>query len=179
MAMKNSFQVSSVSTTRAGVCHPFAPVEKLHLPTSKCLNTSNLLLSSPSSSFPPSLRSRCQKSRIVCKAREAVNTVQVATDASWDTIIGGETPVLVEFWAPWCGPCKMIAPVIEELAQEYAGKIACYKVNTDDCPNIATKYGIRSIPTVLFFKKGEKKESVIGAVPKTTLSSSIEKYVDV
>lgn len=104
--------------------------------------------------------------------------VQVATDASWDTVIGSDTPVLVEFWAPWCGPCKMIAPVVEELAKEYAGKIACYKVNTDDCPNIATKYGIRSIPTVLFFKKGEKKESVIGAVPKTTLSNSIDKYID-
>jgi thioredoxin 1 len=104
--------------------------------------------------------------------------VQVATDASWDTVIGSDTPVLVEFWAPWCGPCKMIAPVVEELAKEYAGKIACYKVNTDDCPNIATKYGIRSIPTVLFFKKGEKKESVIGAMPKTTLSNSIDKYID-
>ncbi|KAL9357600.1 hypothetical protein Peur_050853 [Populus x canadensis] len=179
MAMKNCFQVSSVSTTtRAGVCHPFAPVEKLQLPTCKGPNTSNLSLSSPSSSFPRSLRSRCQKSRVVCKAREAIDAVQVATDASWDTVIGSDTPVLVEFWAPWCGPCKMIAPVVEELAKEYAGKIACYKVNTDDCPNIATKYGIRSIPTVLFFKKGEKKESVIGAVPKTTLSNSIDKYID-
>jgi thioredoxin 1 len=70
--MKNCFQVSSVSTTRAGVCYPFAPVEKLQLPTSKGLNTSSLLLSSPSSSFPPSLRSRCRESRIVCQAREAV-----------------------------------------------------------------------------------------------------------
>ncbi|KAG5246004.1 hypothetical protein OIU77_019733 [Salix suchowensis] len=178
MAMKNCFQVSSVSTTRAGVCPPFSPVEKLQLPACKGLNTSNLSLSSPSSSFPRSLRSRTQESRIVCKAREAVDAVQVATDASWDTVIGSDTPVLVEFWAPWCGPCKMIAPVVEELAKEYAGKIACYKVNTDDCPDIATKYGIRSIPTVLFFKKGEKKESVIGAVPKTTLSNSIDKYIE-
>lgn len=73
----------------------------------------------------------------------------------------------------------MIAPVIEELAKEYAGKILCLKLNTDDCPNIATQYGIRSIPTVLFFKNGEKKESVIGAVPKSTLSATVEKYVEV
>lgn len=71
----------------------------------------------------------------------------------------------------------MIAPVVDELAKEYAGKIACYKVNTDDCPNIASQYGIRSIPTVLFFKDGQKKESVIGAVPKSTLSATIDKYI--
>lgn len=73
----------------------------------------------------------------------------------------------------------MIAPAIDELAKEYAGKIACFKLNTDDCPNIATEYGIRSIATVLLFKNGEKKESVIGAVPKSTLSVAVDKYVDV
>lgn len=71
----------------------------------------------------------------------------------------------------------MIAPIIDELAKEYAGKVVCYKLNTDDCPTIASQYGIRSIPTVLFFKDGEKKESVIGAVPKSTLSATIEKYL--
>lgn len=103
----------------------------------------------------------------------------MVTDSSWSNlVIASENPVLVEFWAPWCGPCRMIAPVIDELAKEYAGKIACYKLNTDDCPTIATQYGIRSIPTVLFFKNGEKKESVIGAVPKSTLSATVEKYLD-
>lgn len=108
------------------------------------------------------------------------HTVQVVTDSSWNSLVlSSESPVLVDFWAPWCGPCRMIAPVIDELAKEYAGKIVCCKLNTDDCPNIATQYGIRSIPTVLLFNRGEKKESVIGAVPKSTLTATIEKYLDV
>lgn len=105
--------------------------------------------------------------------------VGAVTDSSWnELVLASDTPVLVDFWAPWCGPCRMIAPIIDELAKEYAGKISCYKLNTDENPNIATKYGIRSIPTVLFFKNGEKKESVIGAVPKSTLSTTVEKYID-
>ncbi|KAH1099688.1 hypothetical protein GYH30_035042 [Glycine max] len=77
------------------------------------------------------------------------------------------------------GRTLSLQPVIDELAKEYSGKIACFKLNTDDYPNIATEYGIRSISTVLFFKNGEKKESVVGAVPKSTLSATVEKYVDV
>ncbi|KAF2296601.1 hypothetical protein GH714_000618 [Hevea brasiliensis] len=141
MAMKNCFQVSTTVCTSARAGVVFAPVEKLHLPTScKGLNLSNLSLSSSSSFFAHSLtlRGRSQKSRIFCKAREALDEVQVVTDSSWDNlVIARETPVLVEFWAPWCGPCRMIAPVIDELAKEYAGKIACFKVNTDESPNIA------------------------------------------
>ncbi|CAK7327622.1 unnamed protein product [Dovyalis caffra] len=123
--------------------------------------------------------------RIVCEAQEtAVEGIEVivqvpaVTDATWKSLVlESESPVLVEFWAPWCGPCRMIHPVIDELAKQYAGKLKCYKVNTDDCSSIATQYGIRSIPTVIIFKNGEKKEAIIGAVPKTTLTTSIEKFL--
>src|SRR3954454_1605662 len=78
------------------------------------------------------------------------------TDANFDAeVIKSETPVLVDFWAPWCGPCRMVAPVVEELSQEYAGKVKFVKLNTDDNVRTASQYGIRSIPTLLVFKGGE------------------------
>lgn len=87
--------------------------------------------------------------------------------------------MLVEFWAPWCGPCRLILPVIGKLSKTYEGKLECYKINTDENPDIANQYGIRSIPTIIVFKNGEKKDAVIGAVPESTLISCIEKMATV
>ncbi|KAL9236407.1 hypothetical protein vseg_011083 [Gypsophila vaccaria] len=118
--------------------------------------------------------------RVSAAADSSDTTLQLPTisEAEWKSLVlESELPVMVEFWAPWCGPCRMVQPLIDELAQQYAGKLKVYKVNTDECANIASEYGIRSIPTVIIFKNGEKKEAVIGAVPKSTFTTSIEKFL--
>ncbi|MBM4165649.1 MAG: thioredoxin [Ignavibacteria bacterium] len=92
------------------------------------------------------------------------------TDSTFQTeVINSQTPVLVDFWAEWCGPCRMIAPIVEELAKEYDGKLKVGKVDVDSNPQISMDFGIRSIPTLMIFKGGKVVDQIIGAVPKRTL----------
>ncbi|MFN6396088.1 MAG: thioredoxin [Aphanizomenon sp.] len=100
------------------------------------------------------------------------------TDSTFKAeVLDSDVPVLVDFWAPWCGPCRMVGPVVDEIADQYGEKLKVVKVNTDENPQIASQYGIRSIPTLMIFKDGQKVDMVVGAVPKTTLSTTVEKYL--
>jgi thioredoxin 1 len=96
------------------------------------------------------------------------------TDANFEEIINSDQPVLVDFWAEWCGPCKMIGPVVEELAGEYSGKAIIGKLNVDENPIVSAKFGIRSIPTLLILKKGEIVDKQVGVVQKSVLAQKID-----
>lgn len=115
---------------------------------------------------------------IIVKEFILMSTTVAVTDESFKgDVLDSDLPVLVDFWAPWCGPCRMVAPVVEEIAQQYEGKVKVVKLNTDENPSTASQYGIRSIPTLMIFKDGQRVDMVVGAVPKTTLANTLEKYI--
>lgn len=104
-------------------------------------------------------------------------TIEV-TDANFEEVVlKSDKPVLVDFWAEWCGPCRMVAPVVKELAEEYGDKAVITKMDVDSNPATSVKFGIRNIPTILFFKNGEIIDKQVGAVPKTILASKLDAII--
>jgi thioredoxin 1 len=100
------------------------------------------------------------------------------TDANFDELVlKSDKPVLVDFWAVWCGPCRMVAPIVEELSKDYDGKAVIGKVDVDNNPEISAKFGIRNIPTLLFFKNGEVVDKVVGASPKQAFTAKLDALV--
>ena len=104
--------------------------------------------------------------------------VQQVTDGSFESeVLKSELPVLIDFWAPWCGPCKAISPVVDEVAKEYGGRLKVVKMNVDDNPQTPSKYGVRGIPNLILFKGGQVKDQIVGAAPKAQLVKAINAVV--
>lgn len=100
--------------------------------------------------------------------------IQLTDDSFDQEVLKSPDPVLVDFWAPWCGPCRMVAPIVEELAKEYAGKVRVGKLNTDEHPNVPTRYKIASIPTLMLFKGGKVVELIVGFRPKAEIKKALD-----
>ncbi len=108
----------------------------------------------------------------------ASTAILEVTDANFDEeVLKSEQPVLIDFWAVWCGPCKALAPIVDEVAQSYSGKVKVAKMNVDQNPGTPGRYGIRGIPTLLIFKGGQVKEQIVGYVPKETIEKAIDKHM--
>jgi thioredoxin 1 len=105
------------------------------------------------------------------------NVLQVTDDSFESEVLGSDIPALVDFWASWCGPCRAIAPVVEELAEQYAGKLKVAKLNVDESPKTPGQYGIRAIPTLIIFKDGKVADQITGAVSKSHLEAAITKQL--
>jgi thioredoxin 1 len=107
-----------------------------------------------------------------------VADIQHVTDDSFEReVLQSDLPVLIDFWAPWCGPCKAIAPVVEDLAKEYGGRLKVVKLNVDDNPRTPSQYGVRGIPNLILFKGGKVRDQIVGAVPKAQLVRAISQVV--
>ena len=104
----------------------------------------------------------------------AENVIELTNENFDSEVISHQGTVLVDFWAPWCGPCRMVGPVVEQIATEYAGRAKVAKLNTDEASDIASRYGIRSIPTLLFFKNGEVVQQLVGAYPKPKITEKLD-----
>ena len=106
------------------------------------------------------------------------NFAQAVTDSNFEKdVLGSDKPVLIDFWAEWCGPCRMIAPSVEAVAEQYQGKASVYKMNVDENMNVPKQYGIRGIPTLIVFKGGQEQERIVGAVTREAIAKVVDKYI--
>ena len=106
--------------------------------------------------------------------RDTNSSIVHVTSATFDGVVTSDRPVLIDFWAPWCGPCRAIAPVLEEIAQELGDKVTIGKVNVDEYPDLAGRFGVQAIPQLLFFKEGAIRDKLVGAVPKRELIKRLD-----
>lgn len=106
------------------------------------------------------------------------NPIHISDAEFQEKVLKSSIPVIVDFWAPWCGPCRMVAPILDELAKEYDGKVVIAKVNTDENPQWATKFGVQGIPTMLFVKDGQLFDRMVGAAPKPFIQQRVDKMLE-